>query len=95
MREEIESMLSRDDADVSGDYVPETLETAGCTGGCEYYKDGLPDCGRCSQGGNEKEIGYDSDDKRRLCEQADRLGMESLTEEEQCVVNGEISVVEV
>jgi len=27
----------------------ETLETAGCTGGCESYKDGLPDCERCSQ----------------------------------------------
>lgn len=29
----------------------ETLETAGCTGGCEAYDEkGLPDCSRCSQG---------------------------------------------
>jgi len=27
----------------------ETIESAGCTGGCEAYKDGLPDCEKCSQ----------------------------------------------
>lgn len=31
----------------------------------------------------------DEDYKQELCEQADRLGMESLTEIQQCIVNGE------
>lgn len=29
----------------------------------------------------------DSDHRQDLCEQADFFGMESLTEEEQCIVN--------
>jgi hypothetical protein len=32
-------------------YNEETLETAGCTGGCESFKDGLPECEKCSQFG--------------------------------------------
>jgi hypothetical protein len=37
-------------ADLDENYVPETLESAGCTGSCEVIKDGMPDCSRCSQG---------------------------------------------
>ena len=41
----------KDYADFDGEYEPETLESAGCTGGCEAYdEDGLPDCSKCSQG---------------------------------------------
>ena len=43
----------------------------------------------------EEKIEYDSDYRQELCEQADFLGMESLTEIEQCIVNGEVPVVEV
>ncbi|MHA1302524.1 MAG: hypothetical protein ACTSPI_02335 [Candidatus Heimdallarchaeaceae archaeon] len=35
--------------DRSPDYIEETLESAGCTGGCELFKDGLPNCEKCSQ----------------------------------------------
>ena len=31
------------------DAVIETMESAGCTGSCQFMKDGLPDCQRCSQ----------------------------------------------
>ena len=36
------------DRDPQSDFI-ETLETAGCTGGCESFKDGLPNCEECSQ----------------------------------------------
>ncbi len=42
---------------------------------------------------NENE--YDSDYRQELCEQADFWGMESLTETEQCIVDGKIIVIEV
>lgn len=48
-------------ADRSPDYQEETLETAGCTGGCPIYpgapvtEDGYPDCSKCPQFQNEKE----------------------------------------
>jgi len=32
----------------NGSAPDETIETAGCTGGCEFFKDGLPNCERCS-----------------------------------------------
>lgn len=37
-------------ADLDENYVPDTLESAGCTGGCVFIKDGMPDCSKCSQG---------------------------------------------
>lgn len=30
------------------DAVVKTMEFAGCTGSCTFFKDGLPDCSRCS-----------------------------------------------
>ena len=48
--------------DVSPDYQEETLETAGCTGGCPTYpgapktEDGYPDCSKCSQFQEGREI---------------------------------------
>ena len=47
----LEEILKAAEIDRSPGTPEETLESAGCTGGCEVYdKDGLPDCGRCSQG---------------------------------------------
>jgi len=43
------------EADRSPGYVEETLESAGCTGGCPTYsgapktEDGFPDCSKCPQ----------------------------------------------
>jgi len=50
-------LMKKWEKDVTPGTPDETLETAGCTGGCEYYdSDGLPDCGRCSQcKGKDKE----------------------------------------
>jgi hypothetical protein len=36
---------------------------------------------------DNEEIEYDLDYRQELCEQADFWGMESLTEDEQCIVN--------
>lgn len=47
----IDNML----ADKAPGYVPETLESAGCTGQCPMYpgapktEDGFPDCPKCPQ----------------------------------------------
>jgi len=49
MEEKFAKLLENARADRSPGYVEETLESAGCTGQCESFKDGLPDCERCSQ----------------------------------------------
>lgn len=47
--------LKNAEADRAPGYVEETLESAGCTGGCPTYPgapmsdDGMPDCSKCPQ----------------------------------------------
>jgi hypothetical protein len=48
-------MLNKDNCEATCDpnYIEETIETAGCTGQGQFFKDGLPDCGKCEGMKNE------------------------------------------
>jgi len=51
----LDKLLKSQEADRSPGYIEETLESAGCTGGCPMYpgaprtEDGFPDCSKCPQ----------------------------------------------
>lgn len=45
----LDRLLDSQRADRSPGCPEETLESAGCTGSCQSFKDGLPNCEDCSQ----------------------------------------------